>query len=81
MERNDFVVSDVVDIIVENGIVTIKGNVPNWTVRQAIMSCVENTIGVVDINEEIIIDMPKSEPGMIDSIVQKVRGVTEQTSK
>ncbi len=76
MERNDFIVADTIDVVVKNGIVTLKGDVSSWIIGQIVLNCAENTTGVIEINNEIIVDAPEADLGLLGNLARKVKEVT-----
>ncbi len=47
-----------IDSVMRNGVVTLKGTVDNWYERQAAAATVRNLLGVVSVNNHIVIAPP-----------------------
>ncbi|MBD3229051.1 MAG: BON domain-containing protein [Candidatus Lokiarchaeota archaeon] len=55
LDRNLYVNIDSIDVKVENGIVTLLGNVKNWTEYNSALNIAERTFGVIDIKDKLAI--------------------------
>jgi len=55
IERNAFVRADSVDVEVENGKVTLSGEVADWTAYRVAVDIARNTTGVTEINNNLLI--------------------------
>jgi osmotically-inducible protein OsmY len=55
LERSRAVEADAVDIKVENGIVTLSGRIPSLRVCKSIIEHAENTAGVTDIKNKLVV--------------------------
>lgn len=58
IDRNLNVDAELIDVKVENGVVTISGNVPTFTAYQAAYNAAAYTSGVIDIIDNITIGIP-----------------------
>ncbi|TFF84942.1 BON domain-containing protein [Candidatus Heimdallarchaeota archaeon] len=56
MDRNFLVDPEKFTVTVEKGIVTVTGEVPNYTTYKEAMSCIEHTNGVIDVQDNIRIN-------------------------
>ncbi|MGM0687210.1 MAG: BON domain-containing protein [Promethearchaeati archaeon] len=56
LETKFTVNADDVDVKVEDGIVTLSGTLPSWTSYRAAMDAAENTLGVTDVVDQLIIE-------------------------
>lgn len=55
LERSAAVDASAIDVRVENGIVTLTGNVPNELARQMVLNAVEYSAGVIDVIDNMAI--------------------------
>jgi osmotically-inducible protein OsmY len=55
LDRNANVDVNTVHVKVEDGHVTLSGEVPSWNARRAAYECALNTGGVVDVEDDLII--------------------------
>jgi osmotically-inducible protein OsmY len=58
LDRNTLVNVDEIDVKVENGVVTLYGSVPAWTVDQAAYTTALYTDGVIDVNDNLRVSTP-----------------------
>jgi osmotically-inducible protein OsmY len=56
LERNALVEAQDVDVIVEDGVVTLAGTVPTRTARQAAYNAARYTLGVVDVHNNLLVE-------------------------
>ncbi|MGV9103489.1 MAG: BON domain-containing protein [Candidatus Thorarchaeota archaeon] len=56
LETKFTVNADDVDVKVEDGVVTLSGTLPSWTSYRAAMDAAENTLGVTDVVDQLIIE-------------------------
>jgi len=56
VSRNFNVNAEKVDVKIENGEVTLSGSVADWTAYRAVLDAAEFTAGVVDIDDNLIIE-------------------------
>ena len=58
LDRNQNIDVESIDVKVNNGIVTLSGNVPDWNTRHQVYSTALYTKGVIDIVDEMTIQIP-----------------------
>jgi osmotically-inducible protein OsmY len=62
-----------VQVDVKQGIVTLSGAVPGWSIRQKVRELAENTRGVLDIFNNIHIRLPSEPPGSPGTVPEAER--------
>jgi osmotically-inducible protein OsmY len=56
LEQNSLIAAEKIDIIVDEGRVILNGSVESWLQREAALTAVENTRGIVDIENNLVIE-------------------------
>jgi osmotically-inducible protein OsmY len=55
LERRDNVDAEDIEVIVENGVVTLRGSVPTWMSKDSAFEATQQVSGVIDIIDELSI--------------------------